>query len=123
METKEYPTDVYHKRYTAKNKDKLAAYRKAYEHQNRDKLRIKRITRSLGISQEQYNEMYGKQHGKCSICSISLNNDKHTHVDHNHVTKQVRGLLCGPCNRGIGIFKENAELLLKAIRYLNSFMV
>jgi len=40
------------------------------------------------------------------------------HVDHDHITGKVRGLLCSPCNTGLGMFQENAQLFLKAIQYL-----
>ena len=45
----------------------------------------------------------------CRICGA---------VDHNHTTGQVRELLCENCNRGLGIFKDDPNLLHSAINYL-----
>lgn len=58
---------------------------------------------------------HGNEDGKCAVCS-----EKHDvlNVDHSHETGNVRGLLCGNCNRAIGIMKDDAELLRKAITYL-----
>lgn len=49
-----------------------------------------------------------------TACSKELD----LHVDHNHTTGEIRGLLCGLCNRGLGSFFDDPELLSKAIQYL-----
>lgn len=54
------------------------------------------------------------QKGACAICKQT----KKLVVDHNHTTKQIRGLLCSTCNLGLGMFQDNMDLLESAIRYL-----
>lgn len=48
---------------------------------------------------------------------------KDLHVDHDHNWNEVRGLLCGSCNRGIGLLQENPQHLYKAAKYLTDHKV
>jgi hypothetical protein len=55
--------------------------------------------------------------GYCDICGQAIAG-KNEHLDHNHVTKEFRGWLCMSCNTGLGMFKDNPDLMKKAIEYL-----
>lgn len=73
-----------------------------------------------GIKWSDYLSMLERQDGKCKICG-SIFSDKvkrRLAIDHCHKTNKVRGLLCFNCNAGIGFFKDDAYLMLKAIEYL-----
>jgi hypothetical protein len=50
----------------------------------------------------------------CMICSKTQD----LCIDHDHKTGEVRGILCGKCNRAIGLFSDESNLLVKAIEYL-----
>jgi hypothetical protein len=71
-----------------------------------------------GITQQQYDEMLINQNNCCAICGDKFTHENVPSVDHNHKTKEVRGLLCDPCNNGLGRFKENPNILRKAAKYL-----
>jgi hypothetical protein len=59
--------------------------------------------------------------GKCVICGVPECECRQTlHMDHDHNTGIFRGWLCENCNKGLGHFKDNPELLLKAIVYLEN---
>lgn len=64
-----------------------------------------------GLSPEQMTNM--KKSG-CELCHATEN----LHIDHNHDTNEIRGVLCTNCNRGLGHFKDSPELLKKAAEYL-----
>ena len=68
-----------------------------------------------GFTIEQYNKLLEKQDFCCGICKES----RPLHVDHSHVTGKIRGLLCGSCNRAIGLLQESTKILVEAVEYLN----
>lgn len=77
------------------------------------------------ISVKNYLEMAERQDGNCAICGkgLELQQDtarrsKKAAVDHCHASGKVRGLLCAPCNQGLGFFKDSIENLKNAISYL-----
>jgi hypothetical protein len=59
-----------------------------------------------------------KQNNVCGICGGVNKNGKSLHIDHDHKTNIVRGLLCNTCNRSIGYAKDSIDILHKAISYL-----
>lgn len=65
--------------------------------------------------EQYYAEYMTSQQGLCGICKEEMKNPQ---LDHCHVTNEVRGLLCKNCNLGLGNFRDNQEILLSAIKYL-----
>lgn len=67
-------------------------------------------------------ELYAVQNGKCACCDklITFEGRKPNtaHVDHDHKTGVVRGLLCAHCNKGLGLFKDDPVALEKAAKYI-----
>lgn len=73
-------------------------------------------------------EMVKRQEGRCAICltDLDLSTDsarrrKFAAIDHCHRTGEVRGLLCQPCNSGIGLLGDSVQRLAAAIDYLQAF--
>lgn len=87
-----------------------------------NKLRTKNyyLRRYFNITIERYNEMLESQDFKCAICKCSEDRfDRGFAVDHNHITGEIRGLLCGPCNTSLGVFQADSgiEILQRALDY------
>ena len=76
--------------------------------------------KKYSIDQEQYNELLVKQGDACAICKTSFDDNTTTRIDHDHITGEVRGLLCHYCNVGLGHFKDNIEFLTESIKYLKT---
>lgn len=71
-----------------------------------------------GLSLKEYDELNEKQKGLCKICNKKNDVYHKLYVDHNHLTGEIRGLLCRACNAAIGMFKDNPYLLRQAAMYL-----
>jgi len=69
-----------------------------------------------GLSDQEFKEMKDAQGNRCLICTNEFT--KTPHIDHCHDTGKVRGLLCGDCNTGIGLLREDVANLHRAITYL-----
>ena len=73
--------------------------------------------KKYGMSESDYLDMLEKQKDQCAICGKAVGKSRLS-VDHDHETGKVRGLLCQPCNIGLGFFDEDVEALQNAINYL-----
>lgn len=70
----------------------------------------------------EYNALYASQDGKCACCGQHESAFKRKlHVDHDHETGKIRGLLCTQCNPGIGYFQDSIPRLEMALAYLKKF--
>ena len=90
-----------------KNKERHTAYIKNWSYLKR-----------YGITTQKVKLLIEHQKNKCPICNNTLKNN--FHVDHDHRTKKVRGVLCQRCNMGIGCLKENIHSLKRAVKYLKN---
>lgn len=83
--------------------------------------RIVHLKHCFGLTLEDYDRMLESQNGQCAICGTKEpggKRNKYFAVDHDHVTRKIRGLLCGNCNQALGAFKDSFEFLESAIQYL-----
>ena len=142
--------DLYQKEYRGAHKEKVKVYNKTWGEENKERKRemgrkyhmsnakkiIERVKvwsrvnpdkvknhslKRYGITLEEYNTMYDTQKGVCKICSEPSSVQRRLHVDHNHKTGEVRGLLCYHCNLMLGLARDNAETLKKAAQYIENF--
>jgi hypothetical protein len=63
-----------------------------------------------GIRLKEYEQLLEQQAGLCAICGRPPRSRRVLDVDHDHLTGIVRGLLCGNCNRAVGLLDDNPEL-------------
>lgn len=97
-----------------------ARFRARY-HANKERERNRRFQKLYGITVAQRDEIIRQQDGKCAICADLLALQRGTNganVDHDHRTGRMRGILCAPCNRSLGQFKDSVHILASALKYL-----
>lgn len=73
----------------------------------------------LPFTQKDYDAALESQEGRCRLCGIGQSQvDRMFAVDHNHKTFAFRGLLCTPCNHGLGLLHDDPKILQSALLYL-----
>lgn len=85
-----------------------------------EKSKENRIFRTFGLSLREYDVMLAKQNGRCKICGNTkmVKNQGRFHIDHDHKTHKIRGILCQQCNALLGFAKDDIKILASAIQYL-----
>jgi Recombination endonuclease VII len=103
-------TDAASREYAAAHPDKVKLYD-----------RTKSLRRRYGMEPADFEQRLKEQNGRCALCrgKESYGRSGHLHVDHDHETGRIRGLLCYRCNSALAQFGDNAEGIQKAIAYLN----
>jgi hypothetical protein len=78
--------------------------------------------RRYGLTVEEFRAMLARQENLCAVCGGPWRgwNGQNPHIDHDHATGRVRGLLCASCNSAIGRFGDDPVLLRRAADYLES---
>jgi len=129
----------------AEFREKKLTYAKAYREANREKRRVyirhryatdpefrakkresdrkrehARTCRRHGITVAEFDAMFAHQHGACGICERPFQGTPH--IDHDHTTRRVRGLLCNKCNLGLGYYNDDPAFLRNAARYLERWL-
>ena len=116
----------------ANNPEKLLLQQKLAKekYNNPDEKKRRRnlhLIKTYGISLDDYNTLLAQQGGVCAICKRDYKGTRNGveighHVDHDHATGKVRGILCTRCNVALGQFDDSIEYLNNAIKYLRERM-
>lgn len=96
---------VRHRAWVAENKDRQVGYQRKYKY---------------GITTAEFDTMMASQNNTCLLCGLPFGSTKGQSpaVDHDHDTGAIRGILHGNCNRGLGFFRDDPQLLDAARFYL-----
>ena len=112
------------RRYTEKNRAAVYDRNRRYKEKNPEKFkkltRLSWMRRVYGLTEESFNSMLLGQGGVCAICKKDDWGQQGPHIDHDHETNDVRGILCHYCNAGLGHFRDNPEYMASAIKYIES---
>ena len=108
-------------RWRQDNPERYAANHKAFVASGGKKVADRRshLKRKYGMTLEEYDALLEAQGGGCFICGRPPRDDISLHVDHDHSTGRVRGILCFCCNNALADFREDPALLARAAGYLS----
>ena len=105
--------------YREANKDFVRELNRKWREANPERIRHNNLRR-MGFTTELFNQLMEAQGHRCAVCCTDLRDlpAKQVHADHCHETTTARGILCHHCNSGLGLFKDNPDLLRAAADYL-----
>lgn len=113
-----------------KDKKKALKYRRDHYKANtalyKDRATKRNRLVKYGLTEEAFQALVQIQNGRCGICRLPPEEAGITkttlHVDHDHATGRVRGLLCNNCNTGLGLFRDSIDRLQSACNYLKGMV-
>jgi CRISPR/Cas system-associated protein Cas10 (large subunit of type III CRISPR-Cas system) len=131
-------TREYRRRWYAQNREREIARVHEWQRENADRVNARSAEyrkkpgraramrdlyyrRTFGLTADDVDQLIAKQNGCCAICGRSPQRLASLHLDHDHTTGQIRGVLCSTCNQGLGQFKEDPTLLEAAAAYLRRY--
>ncbi len=103
------------------NPERNKATQRAYQ-RDADKDREYHLKKQFGLTQAEYEQRLEAQGGGCAVCGHPPGKTS-LHVDHDHDTGAIRGLLCMRCNNALGLFREQPRLLENGMRYVDGDLV
>jgi hypothetical protein len=106
------------RRYREKHAEKIRRQGRESYHRNKDRHKAYILKVRYGLTPEAFVAILVTQGYRCAICRVPLDGDRRPDVDHDHVTLRVRGILCHPCNTGLGGFRDSPTALRAAADYL-----
>jgi len=130
-EKREYDR-IRHRKWRAANPEKAREQSRKWHRENLEKSKLYARSRQKKEPERRRRYRYGvteveivilriAQLGCCAVCDLEMtrgNGKSAEHVDHDHVTGKVRALLCNGCNRALGFFKDDPDILERAAQYL-----
>lgn len=108
----------YFRQYEASHRAEATERMREWRSKNPGRTRAVKLRINYGLTIQQFDEMLQRQGGLCAICQRAFASNLPPHVDHDHATDRVRSLLCGSCNRAIGLLGEDPSRALSARAYL-----
>lgn len=104
------------------NRARVKENARLYSIKNRSKEFARNLKRMYDLSVDEYHSLLLRHSFRCGICRVKFGLPKaiRPHVDHDHNTGKVRGLLCSNCNIAIGLLKDEVNVIRNAAAYVES---
>lgn len=97
---------------------RCATHSRAFKKAQQARRHETHVGKVYGLGPGEYDRLKAFQGGKCAICRRATGASRALSVDHDHVTGQVRGCLCRPCNSMLGHARDDTRFFERTIAYL-----
>jgi DNA-directed RNA polymerase subunit RPC12/RpoP len=104
------------RKWAAAHPEEVRAKDRVWQAANKEKVRVWHRAEKYGLTADAFDAMRAAQQNKCAICGKEF--DREPHVDHDHITGKVRGLLCRKCNSMLGMAGDSRATLLAGADYI-----
>jgi hypothetical protein len=108
---------AYQKKWRAEHREHMRDYAREWKKAHPDVDRKRNLMR-YGLTIEAFSALLLEQGGVCASCGTSEFGSRGPNVDHDHVTGNVRGILCSNCNCAAGFLKDDPALAKRLATYL-----
>lgn len=105
----------------SRNLEKARALSRAWNAANPERMKAawdRKRFKKYGMTRDDFEELFKLQGCRCAGCGSYDPKGKDWHIDHEHKTKHVRGILCSGCNSAIGFAKDNPQTLRNLADYV-----
>lgn len=96
----------------------ISIIQREYREKNPERVRTAWLKFHYGLTLQEYSDMLEACNGRCEVCGDLPAHKGGLHIDHNHETGVVRGMLCFHCNSALGQVREDVERLRALIAYI-----
>ena len=104
--------------YRSKHKAHIKVFNKRYRLEHKEAIRLQRMEKRYGLSKSDYEKLLLKQGGACAICRGTKWEGSGPHIDHDHASGNVRGILCTRCNTALGQIHDSLATARGLVEYL-----
>jgi hypothetical protein len=106
-----------------RSKAEVRAYRREYRQRAHVKEATKkrsrvRLLRDYGLTEQAFADLLYEQDYRCALCKSPEWGSRGPHIDHDHISNKVRGLLCTCCNLALGMLGDDADSIWRVWQYL-----
>jgi hypothetical protein len=102
------------------NRDRYNARMRVYRSARTELAREEHLKRSFGLTLAEYEALLGGQGSACAICGDEPSPKRALHVDHDHDSGAIRGLICMRCNNALGLLRDRLDVVFAAADYLET---
>lgn len=110
------------KQWNIDNAEHVRTRNKEWRENNKEHSSNTRTLRLYGITFKEKMALIAYQDGRCAVCGDSVEDVDGWHVEHDHVTSQVRGMTCSWCNRLLAMLGDQLDTAVEVFERVMHYL-